>query len=217
MLHIHGATRTWPGSGGPVLALAPIDLRVAGGELVALRGPSGSGKSTLLLACAGLLGLSGGRIEVDGRDLARLGAAELDRLRARRIGFVFQRLHLIPYLDVLDNIRLPALAAGMPGDDGRCAALLDRFGLGGRRHHRPHQLSIGERQRTALARALAPAPGLILADEPTGSLDAGLGAVVLDALAEAAADGAAVLVATHDDRVAARMHRQVALRPGGRS
>lgn len=150
-------------------ALDGVDLTVAAGELVAIMGASGSGKSTLLHAMAGLTDIDAGRILVEGQDLAALSDARLTRFRGRRIGLVFQSFNLIPVLSAEDNIRLPAPSS--PGLDDRVESLLERFELKARRTHKPDALSGGEQQRVAIARALVTDPAILLADEPTGSLD----------------------------------------------
>jgi len=184
-----------------VHALREANLGLDPGELRFVLGSSGSGKSTLLLCAGGLLRPDEGTVTLDGEDLYALSPDERSSFRARHIGFVFQQFHLVPYLSVLDNVLAPALAFG--GDRGgdlrsRAESLVERFGLGHRRDHPPSELSVGERQRCALARALLHEPRLILADEPTGNLDEENGALVMECLREFAAGGGAVLVVTHD-------------------
>jgi putative ABC transport system ATP-binding protein len=209
-LEIDGIAVTYRGRAGPVRAVEGFGLRVAAGESVALEGPSGSGKTTVLLAAGGLLRPDAGRVIVEGRDLYALSPEERAGLRGRRIGFVFQQFHLIPYLDVLDNVLVPSIAAPSPGVRERARDLLDRLGLAARARHLPSELSTGERQRAALARALLNRPGLILADEPTGNLDPANGRTVLEHLALLAREeGAAVLLATHDPAAAEFAGRRV--------
>ncbi len=217
ILEANGLVRTFAGPAGPVPVLAGADLLVHAGEVVALVGPSGSGKSTLLACCAGLDLPDAGRVAVDGRDLAPLDEAGRARLRATRIGFVFQDFRLFADLTAEENVRLPLELAGRTDAAALAGRWLDRVGLGQRRHHRPHQLSGGERQRVAVARALAPGPALILADEPTGSLDRRTGTAVADLLLGLArADRVAVVLVTHDGELAAQADRRVAM-DGGRT
>ncbi len=184
--------------GETVRALDGVSLVLRGGETRFVVGASGSGKSTLLLCAGGLLRPDSGSVSLEGEDLYALSSEERALRRSRRIGFVFQQFHLIPYLDVTDNILAPALA-GFDGDPRpRAEELIERFGLGHRRDHPPSELSVGERQRVALARALLQRPRLLLADEPTGNLDAANSRNVMDFLADFAREGGAVLVVTHD-------------------
>jgi putative ABC transport system ATP-binding protein len=202
MLEIQNLGKSYTGPSGTVRAVDGVSFQVRAGDFLAVQGPSGCGKTTLLLAAGGLLRPSAGRVLLEGGDLYDLPAAARTRLRAGKIGFVFQQFHLVPYLSVLDNVLAPLLA--LPRRDGleRADELLAQFGLAERRQHVPAQLSTGERQRVALARALLHRPQLLLADEPTGNLDAANGKVVLDHLAQFAKSGGAVVLVTHDLRVA---------------
>lgn len=189
--------------GETVRALDGVSLALREGETRFVVGASGSGKSTLLLCAGGLLRPDSGTVLLEGEDLYALSSEERARRRSRRLGFVFQQFHLIPYLDVTDNILAPALA-GYEGDPRpRAEELIERFGLGHRRDHPPSELSVGERQRVALARALLQRPRLLLADEPTGNLDAENSRKVMACLADFAREGGAVLVVTHDPAYAA--------------
>ena len=201
--------KNYAGPNGVVHALTGVSLAVESGEFVAVQGPSGCGKSTLLLAAGGLLRPDGGTVRVAGQDPYALTADARAAFRAAHIGFVFQQFHLVPYLSVLDNVLAPALALPRKGSKEQAEELIERFGLKDRRHHVPEQLSVGERQRTALARALLNRPALLLADEPTGNLDADNAAVVLDALDGFARAGGAVLLVTHDAAAAGRANRIV--------
>ncbi len=204
ILAMDKATKTYRRRGRqPVAALREATLTLRAGELRTVYGPSGSGKSTLLLTAGGLLRPDSGTVTVAGREIYSLSSEERSQWRARHIGFVFQQFHLIPYLNVIDNVLAPLLAGVGDGEElpARAEALIERFGLGHRRLHPPAELSIGERQRVALARALLHEPRLLLADEPTGNLDEENGRLVLEALASFAARGGAVLVVTHDGRV----------------
>jgi ABC-type lipoprotein export system ATPase subunit len=200
VLEIRQVSKTFAGPRGLVQALCGISLQVAPGELVAVHGPSGSGKTTLLLTAGGLLQPDAGQVLVAGQEIYQLSSAVRARLRAEKIGFVFQQFHLVPYLSVLDNVLAPVLARSDPLAAERARELAVRVGLEHRLHHVPAQLSTGERQRTALARAFLNQPRLVLADEPTGNLDDDNGRAVLGYLADFAAAGGAVLVATHDSR-----------------
>ena len=188
----------------PVTALRDADLCLSAGDLRFVYGPSGSGKSTLLLCAGGLLHPEGGTVTLCGKDLYACAPEARSALRAAEIGFVFQQFHLIPYLNVRDNILAPTLAlTGQNADagsdfDARADALIERFGLTHRTDHPPSELSIGERQRVALARALLNQPKLLLADEPTGNLDAENGERVIAHLRDFAREGGAVLIVSHD-------------------
>lgn len=184
-----------------------LDLDLARGEFVALLGDSGVGKSTLLNCIAGLEAPDKGRVRIDGQDLALLDDDGRTRLRRQTLGFVFQAFHVLPHLNVADNVGLPLRLLGRP-DPQRVEALLDAVGLGGLGGRTPAQLSGGQLQRVAIARAVAHRPALILADEPTGNLDPGTAARVLDLLqAQVQDSGAACLLVSHAEAAAARAHR----------
>jgi putative ABC transport system ATP-binding protein len=218
MVQLEKASKIYRARTGPVRALDTIDLRIGPDEFVAVRGPSGSGKSTLLFLIGGMLRPTEGVVRVMGRDLYALPSRERVRLRALHVGFVFQTFPLVPYLTALDNTLLgPAQAWGTDSRqtiEERARALLTRLGLSERLDHRPGELSAGERQRVALARALLKRPRLILADEPTGNLDPESAQVVMEGLADYHRQGAAVLVVTHEEAVAAHAQRTVRLRQG---
>jgi putative ABC transport system ATP-binding protein len=204
-------TRDYPMNGEIVHALRGVSLTVEPGEYIAIAGPSGSGKSTLLQVLGGIDVPSSGSVEILGTRLDTLGDSALTRLRLLRLGFVFQRFHLLPVLTALENIELPMAEAGMPRRErrDRARSLLEYVGLGARAGHRPTQLSGGEMQRVAIARALANRPAVILADEPTGELDAATGAGILALFRRVHADGTTLIVVTHDDRLAAEAGRVV--------
>jgi putative ABC transport system ATP-binding protein len=206
--------RRYRRGGELVRALADVSLAVEAGELVAVVGPSGCGKSTLLNLLAGVDAPDEGRVRVAGVDLAAASERELVRLRREAIGVVFQAFHLVPNLTAEENVALPLALAGRR-DPARVRGLLARVGLEARRAHYPAELSGGEQQRCALARALVHRPALVAADEPTGNLDSASGAAVLALLDELRREeGAAVVLATHDEAVAARADRVVRLRDG---
>ena len=197
---------------GEVSALADLSLDVSPGEVLALKGPSGSGKTTLLLAAGGMLKPSEGQAELEGQDIYALSARERAAFRSEHIGFVFQMFHLIPYLTVLENVKL-AKPKGM--DEQACIEILEHFKLSERLHHRPSELSAGERQRAAIARALIKKPKLVLADEPTGNLDPANAETVIDYLREyAQQEGGIVIVATHADMDDTKVSRTVYLEDG---
>src|SRR5574341_944024 len=214
MLEVEKIGKSFPTRHGEVRALVDASLNVRVGEFVSVQGPSGCGKSTLLLACGGLQRPDHGRVLLEGQDLYAISPDARAGVRARRIGFVFQRFHLAPYLSVLENVLAPSMALGEDGARTRAEELIERFGLADRKTHFPAQLSTGERQRTALARALLNRPGLLLADEPTGNLDPGNARVVLEWLGEFARSGGAVLLVTHDPNAAAYARRSVRMESG---
>jgi putative ABC transport system ATP-binding protein len=196
-------------------------LAVDPGQFLAIRGPSGSGKSTLLALVGGLARPSQGRVVVAGHEISSMTPAERARFRSENIGFVFQMFHLLPYLSVLDNVLVAAPRKNRRAARESAEALLERFDLAGRRGHRPAQLSAGERQRVAMARALLNRPQLLLADEPTGNLDDRNADVVLDFLAQFHAEGGTILLVTHHPNAARRAaqsidldHGRIAIRDG---
>ena len=214
LVDIQDARKTYQGASGQVLAVDGVSLSVGGGEFVAVQGPSGCGKSTMLLLAGGLLTPESGSVQIGGEDPYVLTADARSKFRADNIGFVFQQFHLVPYLSVLDNVLAPSIATGSKDAEQRARELLDRFGLSHRLEHTPGELSSGERQRTALARALLNEPKVLLADEPTGNLDTENATEVLKHLREFAASGGAVLLVTHDAQAAAAADRIIHLRDG---
>jgi putative ABC transport system ATP-binding protein len=213
IVSLRNVTRAFAGG---VLALRDVSLDIAGGELLAIVGPSGSGKSTMLNIIGTLDRATSGAVEIDGLDVASLRDSDLSALRARRIGFVFQHFHLSPGVSALDNVADGLLYTGVPLRErrARAEAALAQVGLAHRLGHRPHQMSGGEKQRTAIARALARRPVLLLADEPTGALDSASGEGVLQLLLGLHREGTAVVVITHDRDLAARFDRQASMRDG---
>src|ERR1700730_10495849 len=192
------------------LALRGVSLHVDSGELVAVTGPSGSGKSTLLACLAGLDEPDGGMVRIEGRPMSRRSETERARLRAQRVGMLFQSTNLLEHLSVTDNIVVAQQLVGR-ADRERVAALLASVGLTSRAHARPSQLSGGETARAARAVAVANAPAVVLADEPTGELDRGNAGIVLDLLAGLTESGSAVVVVTHNEELAERADRTVTL------
>ena len=208
--------KDYPIGGETVHALRGVSLAIGSGEYVAIVGPSGSGKSTLLQLLGGIDIPSSGSVEVLGTRLETLSDRELTRLRLLRLGFVFQRFHLLPVLTARENVELPMAEAGMRAAERRTRALelLDYVGLGARAAHRATQLSGGEMQRVAIARALANRPAVLFADEPTGELDAATGQEILDLFRRLNRDGATLVVVTHDERLAREARRTVIMLDG---
>jgi putative ABC transport system ATP-binding protein len=214
-LVLHDVSLTLPSAAGPVEILRGMNVEVAAGERVALVGPSGSGKSSLIAVAAGLERPSGGRVELFGRDLARLDEDGRAKLRRGRVSLVFQGFHLLPNMTAHENVAAPLEIAGVREASAIARQWLERVGLTARARHYPHQLSGGEQQRVALARALAPRPALLFADEPTGNLDAANAAHVADLIFTLVAEtGAALVLVTHDEALAARADRAIRLRDG---
>jgi len=210
---LRGVGRQYPGG---VAALRDVDLNIHHGELVAIVGPSGSGKSTMLNVMGTLDRPSAGKVVVDGFDVAELSDRELSALRARQIGFVFQHFHLVSGVSALDNVAdgLLYTGAGLRERRERAEVALRRVGLGHRLSHRPHELSGGEKQRTAIARAVVREPGLLLADEPTGALDSQSGEGVMQLLLDLNETGTTIVVITHEQVVASHLSRQVSMLDG---
>jgi putative ABC transport system ATP-binding protein len=215
MIRVRDVVMRLPSAGRSLTILDGITLDVAAGEVLAITGPSGSGKSTLLGLVAGLDRPSAGSIVVAGIDITRLDEDALARFRRETLGYVFQSYHLIPTLTAVENVAVPLEIAGTPNALARARALLDDVGLGDRGHHYPVQLSGGEQQRAALARAVALEPGLLLADEPTGNLDSATGTRIIELLLELKRRrGATLVLVTHDEALARHADRVVTLRDG---
>ncbi|MEZ4455408.1 MAG: ABC transporter ATP-binding protein [Gemmatimonadales bacterium] len=209
-------TKTYQINGRDVAALRGVSLTIQAGEYLAVTGPSGSGKSTLLQLLGGLDTPTSGHLELLGQALEGLTDDALTSLRLDRVGFIFQRFHLLPVLTARENVELPLAEAGIPRTEraARAEELLAYVGLAGRSDHRATQLSGGEMQRVAIARALANRPALILADEPTGELDAATGDQILDLFDQLHRDGVTLVVVTHDERLAERAARRLHLLDG---
>lgn len=208
-------SKTYPGL-PPTTVLHPVSLRIRAGEQIAVVGASGSGKSTLLAILGMLDDPSSGRVEIDGVPTSRMSERERSRIRATRMGFVFQQFHLLPALSALDNVATGLLYAGISLSERRtrAASALHDVGLGHRLDHRPTQLSGGEQQRVAIARALVREPGVLFADEPTGALDSVTSAGVVELLAGLADRGTTVVVVTHDTGIAASFSRRIRISDG---
>ena len=210
-LHVHQLTKRY----GDVPVFANVTLEVAAGEFVAIVGESGVGKSTLLNCMAGLDHWDEGSVVLDGVDLGSQTDAQRALLRREHVGFVFQAFHVLPHLDVAQNVALPLMLLGIH-DDARVQAMLDAVGLQGLGPRLPQQLSGGQLQRVAIARAMIHRPGLILADEPTGNLDPATAARVMDVLiAQTRAHGASLVLVTHSEAAAARADRRLHLSATG--
>jgi putative ABC transport system ATP-binding protein len=216
MIHMRGVGKVYRRGAASVEALRGVDLDIAAGEYVAVVGPSGSGKSTLMNIMGCLDTASAGRYVLAGETVAALDRDRLAAIRNRRVGFVFQGFHLLPYATVLENVELPLSFAGRPAHECRQRAreIVERVGLGDRAHHRPCELSGGQMQRAAIARALVNRPDVVLADEPTGNLDSASGRVVIDLLGELQAAGQTIVVITHDPSLAAVGSRVVSIHDG---
>jgi putative ABC transport system ATP-binding protein len=213
VIALNGVTREYTGHGGVVRALGDATFSIVAGEWVAITGPSGSGKSTLVNLLGCLDTPTSGKLTIDGEEVHAMSSTELDSFRADKIGFVFQQFHLIPYLSALENVMLAQYFHSMTNAaDARAA--LERVGLAARADHLPSELSGGEQQRVCIARALINDPPILLADEPTGNLDAANQKIVADILRELHAGGHTIGMVTHDPEMAALAERKIALSHG---
>ncbi len=215
-IQISALAKSYDSDAGPVEALRGIDLEVEEGTFLGVMGQSGSGKSTLLAILGGLCRPTAGSLQVDGIDLYALGGERLADFRREYLGFVFQAFNLIPYLTAQENVMLPLAVQRMPLREKRerAAAMLDRVGLADRAGHLPGQLSGGEQERVAIARALVNAPPLILADEPTGSLDTATSEGIMELFSELNREGQTIVMVTHNPENRRWFHRIVDLRDG---
>jgi putative ABC transport system ATP-binding protein len=216
ILKLENISRSYLKNGRRVAVLKGISLSVRPKDFIIVQGPSGSGKTTLLLVCGGLLSPDAGRVILSGKDLYAASPEERAVLRASQVGFVFQQFHLVPYLDVIDNVLAACIGLKAEGDRERAVKLLKHFELSHRLKHYPSELSTGERQRVALARALFNKPKLILADEPTGNLDPKNAGAVIAYLKEFAGRGGAVLFITHSLRTAGPSKKIIKLKQRAR-
>ncbi len=214
MLLLKNITKEYTKENQTILALDDVSIRADKGEFVVVSGASGSGKTTLLLATGGLLKPSSGKIQINGVDIYDLTQEERSVFRANNIGFVFQQYHLIPYLTILENVKVPMLANKSNISDMEVIELIDSLGLKDRLHHTPAELSAGEKQRTALARALLFKPKILLADEITGNLDPENIEIVMNRLTDFKSSGGTILLVTHDKEVSKKADRVVYLDKG---
>jgi len=215
MVELYKVSKTVQSGAERLTILHELDMTIPNGQFVAVVGPSGSGKSTLLGLVAGLDAPTSGRILIDGEDITKMSEDALASLRGRKLGFVFQSFHLIPSMTALENILAPMEIMGAPNPRARARQLLEDIGLTDRAHHYPSQLSGGEQQRVAVARAFANEPSILLADEPTGNLDSRNGGHVFDLMVEMnRRQGTTLVLVTHDHELAARADRRVSLRGG---
>ena len=214
MLRCESLTQTYLSGGRPLTVLNDITFALEHGGFLAVVGPSGSGKTTLLGLLAGLDRPTRGRVELDGQDLGSLSEDQRARLRAAKVGFVFQSFQLIPTLTARENVQVPLELRGEPAE-ARAQELLERMGIGDRAHHYPAQLSGGEQQRVALARAFSIRPQILFADEPTGNLDAQTGATIIDLMVALNQElGTTLVLVTHDHELAGRARRTIRLSDG---
>jgi putative ABC transport system ATP-binding protein len=215
MLHCQSLSRTYRSGGRDIVVLKDITFSLEPGGFLAILGPSGSGKTTLLGLLAGLDRPSTGEVYLDGQELGGLTEDQRARLRGEKVGFVFQAFQLLPTLTAQENVQVPLELRGTANARQRARELLGRVGLSGREHHYPTQLSGGEQQRVALARGFSIGPKVLFADEPTGNLDAGTGATIIDLMVELNQDlGTTLVLVTHDLDLAARAHRTIRLADG---
>lgn len=214
MIELNGITKHYTRGSETVRALGGVDLSINGGEFLSITGPSGSGKTTLLHILGCLDRPTEGTMTIDGEAVGDLPESALVRLRREKIGFVFQQFHLIPGLSVYENIALPLRFSRRPRDREKILALIGKVGLSHRADHRPNQLSGGEMQRVAVARAMVNDPEVIFADEPTGNLDTENSEKIFSLLASLNAGGLSIVMVTHNPELAARAHRIVSLRDG---
>ena len=213
VIDLEHVTREYAGHGGIVRALDQATFSIVAGEWVAITGPSGSGKSTLVNMLGCLDRPTAGKLKIDNVDVASMTATELDRFRADKIGFIFQQFHLIPYLSAVENVMLAQYFHSMT-DEGEARTALERVGLDKRIEHLPSELSGGEQQRVCIARALINNPPILLADEPTGNLDAANQRIVADLLKDLHHNGHTIVMVTHDPEMAALAQRRIALNHG---
>jgi putative ABC transport system ATP-binding protein len=214
VIELNDVAKVYSKNASPIAALDGVALRVEPGQFVVVRGPSGSGKTTLLMIVGGMLHPTRGRVQVAEQNVYALPTRRRAAFRAANIGFVFQMFHLVPYLDALGNVMLPIGAASQRPSEDDARALLERVGLTGRLRHKPAELSAGERQRTAIARALINRPKVILADEPTGNLDSENAAAVFGHLKQFCDEGGTVVLATHGPLAEVHADRIIDLRNG---
>lgn len=217
MLKVKSVSKIYKTRGEEVRAIDNVSLEIAKGDFVSIIGPSGSGKSSLLLMLGGMLFPSLGKVFINNQSLYDLSPNEIAVLRQKKIGFVFQTFNLIPYLSAIQNVQLPLLLGGLHEKDQieKAQCLLKRVGLEDRMDHKPSELSVGQQQRTALARMLANDPSIILADEPTGNLDSEMSQTVIKFLIDLNNEGRTIVMVTHDMKIANQAKRSVIISKGG--
>ena len=214
MISVQNITKKFKARHGTILALDQVNLNITPGEFVSVCGPSGSGKTTLLMTIAGMQHPSSGTVTIDGRQIYLMTSGARAAFRAQTIGFIFQMFHLVPYLNVIENIELARPNPSEPDRHARIDEMLENLGLTQRRHHRPPQLSAGEKQRVALARALINNPPIVLADEPTGNLDDENAHIVLQQMRTFHRNGGTVVLVTHGGQVEQFADRVIHLQQG---
>jgi putative ABC transport system ATP-binding protein len=216
LLELRQITKVYHVAGEEVRALDGVDLDIQEGEFIAIIGPSGSGKSTLMHLLGCLDSPTSGTISIDGIDISRASGNRLAHIRNQKIGFVFQAFNLLPRLNVLQNVELPLIYAGVHARKRHAlaTAALEQVGLSQRARHRPNQLSGGQNQRAAIARALVNDPKIIFADEPTGNLDSHTGGTILELFRELSRKGRTIVLVTHDPKIAAQTSRQIEIQDG---
>lgn len=214
MIKLEGVNKKFLSKDGQINALSDIDIEIEKGEFVIIRGPSGCGKTTLLMTMAGILSPTSGSVKVDENNLYTSGIAKRNKIRAQYFGFVFQMFHLVPYLNVVENVILAGPAADNKPDKARAKEILEKLGLSERICHTPPQLSSGEKQRVALARALFNSPPVLIADEPTGNLDTENAAIVHEHLSKYHQHGGTVVLVTHDSNVDLQADREIRMEKG---
>ncbi len=213
MLNLENISKTYNHRHEPLTVFDGISYEMLDGDFISIVGPSGSGKSTLLLMLGGMMSPSSGKVVIDGESIYDLPPNQRAEFRRQKIGFVFQTFNLVPYLSALENVQMPLFLAGLSEveQEERATSVLERLGLGARLAHKPSELSVGQQQRVALARMLANDPTVVLADEPTGSLDPETSAQVMDFFEEINQEGRTVVIVTHDPTVAQRAHKTLRL------
>jgi putative ABC transport system ATP-binding protein len=216
MLKFEEITKLYQKDNQDIYALDDFSLSINKGDFIAIQGPSGCGKTTLLLTAGGLLKPDKGEVFINGESIYNLSTEKRASFRAQNIGFVFQQYHLIPYLNVIENIRVPALAMNTKADENKITELIEMLGLGKRINHTPAELSAGEKQRTALARALLFNPALLLADEITGNLDEVNVEIVMNCLSEYKNQGGTILLVTHDKDLGIKADKVLNIKNGKR-
>lgn len=214
VLETKGVQKSYKMGNVTVDALKGIDVTIRKGEFVSIIGPSGSGKSTLLNLLGCLDRPTSGSVVLDGTDVSKMSDAQLTDMRCKKIGYIFQKFYLLPFLTALENVELQARLSGIPDGKKKAAEALKLVGLGQRMNHLPKEMSGGEQQRVAIARALVKSPGLLLADEPTGNLDTKTGEDVMNVLKSLNAQGITILMVTHNPELAARTDRVIKVRDG---